>query len=58
MAKTAVIPPVRCDELELMRWRAAAALEGLSLSEWIRRELSHSADFVLARRPGPKDGAE
>jgi hypothetical protein len=53
MTKSAVLPPVRCEELELMRWQAAARMDGLSLSEWVRRELGHAADYTLAkvRRP-------
>ena len=46
-----VLPPVRVGELELLRWKAVAGLEGLSLSEWVRRELGQAADFALGVKP-------
>ena len=53
MTRPVVLPPVRCTPLELGRWKDAAASQGLSLSEWVRRELALAADFALAPTPPP-----
>lgn len=54
MTRPLVLPPIRCSQEEQERWKRAAAVEGLSFSEWLRRELTQAADFALRES---QDGA-
>lgn len=40
---------VRCDDAELEKWKEAAYVRRMSLSEWVRRVLTAMADETISK---------
>jgi hypothetical protein len=43
MSRDVVLPPIRCSIAERDEWRRAAAVRGMTLSEFVRFSVSHTA---------------